>query len=463
MKINRFTAVVWLAVTLAGPAVYSQPPPTQISRGLEERTGHGLNPSPKAGSFVIPDGVSLSDGLSEDEAVAIALWNNAAFQAELAALGLARADLIEAGLLRNPSLTLIFPISPKLIEAVANWPFEALWQRPRRVAAARLELDRVTESLMQSGLNLVRDVRVAYADLALAGERSRIATEAVRERGQIAEIVSARLRAGDISELETSAARLDARLAEEQATRLAHEVALAADRLRALLGLAKDGPSFNLSPSSMDQTGASPSPAVKVSARAAPALEMPGSGVVGELIKQALAGRPELKAAELAIEAAGQRAKWERSKILNLSGIVKEYGRSSNGFEQGPGLQVELPIFHRNQGGLTRAEAEIERAARQYIAISHRVALEVREAYTQLAQARASLDLWRARVLPPIEEDIRRAERAYAAGDVSYLFVLETTRRLTDARLREAELKAALERATAQLEHSIGRRLIANL
>jgi outer membrane protein, heavy metal efflux system len=175
-----------------------------------------------------------------------------------------------------------------------------------------------------------------------------------------------------------------------------------------------------------------------------------------------LDARPELKAAQLAIEAAGQRAKWERSRILAVSAIAKEYGRGADGFEQGPGAQIELPIFNRNKGGISRAEAEIERAAKQLIAARQRVVAEVREAYAQLTQARESSDLWRARLLPPLEDDIRVAERAYKAGDASYLFVLETTRRLTDARLREIELQAATARAFIALERSVGRRLIAN-
>ena len=78
-----------------------------------------------------------------------------------------------------------------------------------------------------------------------------------------------------------------------------------------------------------------------------------------------------------------------------------------------------------------------------------------------MAQARESHQLWLARVAPSLEDDIRSAERAYKAGDVSYLFVLETTRRLTDARLREAELQAATSRALIALERSVGRRLFA--
>jgi cobalt-zinc-cadmium efflux system outer membrane protein len=96
------------------------------------------------------------------------------------------------------------------------------------------------------------------------------------------------------------------------------------------------------------------------------------------------------------------------------------------------------------------------------IAARQRVAAEVREAYAQLAQARELREQWRARLLPPLEDDIRSAERAYKAGDVSYLFVLETSRRLTDARLREAEMQAAAARALIALERSVGRRLIAN-
>jgi cobalt-zinc-cadmium efflux system outer membrane protein len=241
---------------------------------------------------------------------------------------------------------------------------------------------------------------------------------------------------------------------------------IARDRLRATLGVANNDQGFEiiLSPASEPAV-------VDPAARAKTQSATPANGdsdpqtILNRLIEQALEARPELKAAQLAIEAAGQRAKWERSRILAVSAIAKEYGRGggdAHGFEQGPGLQIDLPIFNRNRGGISRAEAEIERAAKQLIAARQRVVAETREAYAQLTQARESSDLWRARLLPPLEEDIHSAERAYKAGDVSYLFVLETTRRLTDARLREIDLRAATARALIALERSVGRRLIAN-
>ncbi len=461
----KWLAAFFSLILLSAPALsQKKTQPADVSKEVEARTGHKINTAAKAAGWTLPEGVSLDDGLTEDDAVAIALWNNPALQAEMTALGLARADLIEAGQLRNPSLTLIFPFSTRILESVANWPFEALWQRPRRVAAAKLEQERVGESLVSRALDLVRDTRLAYADYASRERRASVAAEATRERGEIVTIVNARFRAGDISELETSGARLDARLAEEQTTRFAHDVVIARDRLRALLGVANSEPGFEiiLSPAT-EPAGVDQSVSLKTRATTpAASVASDQSETLNGLIEQALDARPELKAAQLAIEAAGQRAKWERSRILAVSAIAKEYGRGADGFEQGPGAQIELPIFNRNKGGISRAEAEIERAAKQLIAARQRVVAEVREAYMQLTQARESSDLWRARLLPPLEDDIRSAERAYKAGDASYLFVLETTRRLTDARLREAELQAATARALIALERSVGRRLIAN-
>jgi len=458
---KRLFALILMIVILGGCA--SKRPSqvsTKVSKRIEEHTGHGLNPS-SSSAFALPPGVSPDDGLTEDEAVAVALWNNAAFQADLTALGFARADLIEAGQLRNPILTLLLPWGPKQLEFTAGFPLEVFWQRPRRVAAAKIDFERVAESLVQTGLNLVRDVRVVYADVALADDRARIASESLRQRTEIAQIVDARLRLGDISEAETSSARLDVRQAEALAVRTGIDAAAAKDRLRFLLGMAASDTSFELVAASsgvavaavtyqnaVASTSTSPLPTTQASQQ-----------TLNELVKQALAARPDLRAAELAIEAAGKRAKWERSRIFSISALLDANAKGTEGFEAGPGLQADIPIFNRNQGGISRAEAEIERAARQYVAVRDRIASEVQEAYRQLLQARETLASLRGQILPQIEEDIRISERAYAAGDIAYLSVLETTRRRYDVRLQDADANAALRRATAQLERAVGRKL----
>lgn len=457
VNMKKLIALISLGVILSGCTSRSSQVSTQVSKRIEERTGHGLNPNSQS-AFAVPPGVKLDDGLSEDEAVAVALWNNAAFQADLTALGFARSDLIEAGQLRNPMLSLLLPWGPKQLEFTASLPLEVFWQRPRRVAAAKVDLERVAESLVQTGLNLVRDARVAYADLIRADDRARIASESLRQRSEIAQIVEARLRLGDISELETSTARIDARQAEELAARTNSEAGLAKDRLRFLLGMGASDTSFGLVAYSPIATTGSGQYQNVIASGPAPSNEQPNDQL-SDLVKQAFAARPDLRAAELAIEAAGKRAKWERSRIFSISAILDANAKGTKGFEAGPGVQAELPIFNRNKGGITRAEVEIERASRQYVAARHRIALEVQEAYRQVLQTRETLGALRGHILPQIEEDIRIAQKAYAAGDVAYLFVLETSRRLYEARLQDADASAAFRRATAQLERAVGRKL----
>lgn len=416
------------------------------------------SPRPQSAPVKLPAGVTLDDGLSEDEAVAIALWNNAALQFDLAQLGLAQADLIEAGLLRNPTLQVLLPLGFQQFEMLASLPSEVLWQRKRRVAAAKLEYDRIAKSLEQNGLNLARDVRVAYVNLALAEARKRVADQAVQLRGEIVRITNARLRLGDISELEASAVQVELATAEEQRVRFARDIDLAQERLKFLLGDTQRALSFRIAPPAPQDAPIIPA-SITIAAPVAGTTAAPVAGdALDALLADAFAHRPDLRAAELAIEAAAARAKWERSRLFSLAALLSIKRGEGLGFSPRPGFSAELPIFHRNQGGIARADADVARASKQYLSVKEQIAAEVREAFVQYQQAREALAVYRARLLPQTQAAVALAEQSYRRGEQPYLFVLETSRQAVDARLREAELQADIERATAQLTRSIGRK-----
>ena len=181
--------------------------------------------------------MNLEDGVTQEEAVAVALWNSPSFQATLSDLGVARADLAEAGLLRNPILSLLFPFGPKQLEFTLQYPFEALWQRPSRVAAARLNAQAIGERLVWDALSLVAQVRTAHADAVIADRRLVLATENADLVRRLADIIDARLRAGDISELEARAPRTEAAQADLVRRGAEHDRNLARLTLAALLGL----------------------------------------------------------------------------------------------------------------------------------------------------------------------------------------------------------------------------------
>ncbi len=177
-------------------------PLVPLSGDVLNRTGQDLGPGKAACDLVFDDWVNWEDGLSEEEAIAVGLWNNPAYQELLADLQIAEADIIEAAQLQNPQVITMFPVGPKQWEFALQVPLDVLWLRPIRVSAADLEANRVAERLVQDGLNVVRDVRFAYIDWQLALERARLAEQGAKLRADVARIAEARLDAGDVAELD---------------------------------------------------------------------------------------------------------------------------------------------------------------------------------------------------------------------------------------------------------------------
>lgn len=407
-----------------------------VSDELKKRTGHTLRNSPNQG---LPPGVSLVGGwITAQGAVAAALWNNTALQADLASLDVTRADLIEAGLFRNPSFSMLLPAGPKPFEFLLAWPIEELWQRKHRVKAAQANYDAVAISLVQNGLNLVRDVRLAHADLWTAQERTRTLRESADLRERIAALTDRRRDNGEGTGLDVNIARADALSVRELANHSASDIDVMRSRLRRLLGM----------PEGVQPLTAVPDP------------ETAQTPTIGALLEMAMSNRPDLRAAELDIETTAQRAKWQRSRILAmLTPTLSSKEVGDFGLRSGPGLNAEIPALSRNRGQISKADAEVLRAGRVYASAKDRVEQEVVEAYERLRQAQDSLEQIRQQVLPPVNEAVRLTERAYLNGDVSLLNVLEANRQRYDIALRELEARAAAYRAIAELERAIGRSL----
>jgi cobalt-zinc-cadmium efflux system outer membrane protein len=432
-----FTAVAFVLLVAGCQTAPCAPDRSAVSVSLSQRVGHSVPDCIEPGEITFPPGATLEDGVTEDEAVSIALWNNAAFQELLVDLGLARGDLIQAGLLPNPEFVYYWPVSDKPFKYLFDLPIEALWLRPIRVRSAASEADRTAERLTQAGLDLMRDVRQAYADVVLAKERVRIAGESVTLRGRIAELAEARLKAGDISPQEGATARIDALQAQQDATRAGLEVPVLEERLRNLMGI---------SPLRVPLTlDAGPPPRC-------------GTLDTEFLTGEAIGSRPDALAAAEAVAAAEARVRLARIGWVRFLGIA-DATSGNNGHVLGPALRVTVPLFNRNQGGVARAEAELERALRNQKTVEYQIILDVNRSYFQFQQACGELEILREKVRPEVEGAVRRAQGAYQEGNVPIFIVLETTRQLLDNYLREAQLHGDLRRSWAELERSVGQRL----
>lgn len=409
-----------------------------VSEAVRSQFGAELGTELEPGTTHIPPGALIDDGISDEEAVQIALWNNAAYQELLAELEISSAQLLDAGLISDPQFTIFFPVGPKQLEFTAFQAVDALWLQPVRVRAAELDLDRVSQTMVQNGLDVIRDVRVAHAGLVLAQQQATLAGEAETLRQEIAALTQKRLDAGDISELEATTAQIDALQAKAAAGRAAQDVDLARHQLRTLIGLTMQA----------DQIDAVAGEDVTVSGQDADVL-----------VSTALAMRPDLRAAEITIEAAGKRAGLAENQFMNLDAAFDANGSGDRGFESGPGLRFTIPIFNRNQGGIAIAHAQWQRAARQYVTARDRVTLEVRTAHTRLEQAQQNLQLLRTEILPALRQAEQLARRNYEIGGATYFLVLQTSGQYLDSRMRELQLQADVQRAVAELERGVGTRL----
>ena len=409
-----------------------------VSSKVAARTGHSLVSELGCGQVVYPNGASLSDGLSEEEAVLIALWNNAAFQEQLVDWKIAHGDLVQAGLLPNPELYYVASAPDKPFRYAVNVPIEALWLRPIRIAAAERESNRVCERLTQAGLDLIRDTRQGYADLQLARGRLRVADQAEELRQRITTFAQKRLDGGDASPQEVATAKIDSLQAKQDVVRIRQDVALAEERLRNVLGLSDDRTPL---------TPIDPPPPVR------------GDFDADVLSAEAVSSRPDLLAVAQAADAAQERLRLAQIGWFQFLGIADATNGRNTGHEFGGGFRMTLPIFNHNEGAIARAEAEWEKLCRQKQTMHNQIVLDVRQAHLRYAQARAELEVLDGQTRPEVAGAIERASAAYRDGDVGYILVLQTSRQLIDTELRQEQLHAELRRAWAELERSVGRHL----
>src|SRR5688572_1982390 len=118
---------------------------------------------------------ALADGLGLKEATGLVLLNNRRLQAGFLALGVARADYVQAGLLENPSLSLAFLFpdgggrtrwTADLVGSVAG-----IWRIPSQQALAKAGIEEQVLELSRFAGELVASVRETYfRGVAVQGE-----------------------------------------------------------------------------------------------------------------------------------------------------------------------------------------------------------------------------------------------------------------------------------------------------
>ena len=339
----------------------------------------------------------LQQELTQESAVQIALLNNRELQATYVSLGVAQADLVEAGLLDNPVFTLIWyhgsaGVAPEL-SVVQD--FIGLLSLTARKKVGQAAADRVTFEVASRIVGMASDVKAQYYTLVGDAQALELAQQVVSATEAAAELAERQRAAGNLS-LRDQALQ-QAFYAQTLLDLAQAQAALAADRekLNRLLGL----------------WGADTRWRIPEHLPAVPR-ELPS---LGDLEARAIEQRLDLAAAKKQAEGAAQALNLIRQfRYLGPLGIGVAYKREANGEHfAGPTVELGLPIFNQSQARVARAELELERSRQQVSALAVDIRSQAREARTRVAAAHQVVGHYRGVLLPLQETIVGETQKQY--------------------------------------------------
>jgi cobalt-zinc-cadmium efflux system outer membrane protein len=386
---------------------------SDVSKTVEERSGDKIswsNGSETAGEVDKKLRSTLNGKLTADQVVQIALLNNRELQALYSNLGIAQADLIQAGLLRNPifDAAITFPISGGRpdFELTAVMNFLDLFYIPlrKRVAAARFE--EVKLRVTGAVLDFVGQTRRAFY-LHQAREQMLELRETIVQALSASVEVARRLHeAGNISDLDFVRQRAPMEAAKLMLRSTEADVVQSRELLNVFLGLWGEDTQWIIDNRLPD---------------------IPPEPLETEAIERVAIERSvELANARQRIVAAGEELGYAKSTALLPDwGIGTRGERREGPWTVGPVLEFPIPLFDQGQGRTGRAGAELRRTQQEYYALAVRIRSAARLARDRLLAARDRSLYYRDVLLPLHERIVNESQLHYNAMQLGVFELLQ--------------------------------------
>jgi outer membrane protein TolC len=177
------------------------------------------------------------------------------------------------------------------------------------------------------------------------------------------------------------------------------------------------------------------------------------------LLSRAREARPELRAADARVrarEAAVALARREYLPDFRVRGAYDTIWQESD-LQPMVGVELNVPLRRaRRAAALDEAEASLEAARSEGLALGDEVRLSVERALAELAEAHHALEIFRDRMLPAAKDRVASARAAFETGQSDFSTVIDAERDLRDAELGYEETVVAVSRRHAELARATG-------
>ncbi|HMG55174.1 MAG TPA: TolC family protein [Kofleriaceae bacterium] len=366
-----------------------------------------------------------SDEVTADQAVALYRERSPRLAASRAAIDVTAADLVDAAIYPNPTLSLdttnivqgqdTFGHSQEL--AGIDVPILIGGQRGHRARAAEARIAARRAELQVDQARAEIEIRRRFLSLLAAQQRAAALATALDDATAVRAIVAGRQQAGAKSPYELERTELALAAIASKRDEAGTGITAAAGALAAAVGI----------PGWLPRAAGGFEPPAPASS-AGPAAEHPAllAGVAA-----AAAARQDQAAA---------RAEAVPTPSLQLQGLATT---DPQGIALTVGISLPLPVFDRNQGAIARARAQQRAAELEHRAAGVELAADLARAAAVEAARCDAVARFRAGAIERLPRVRAMAEASYRSGQGGIVELLDALDAITEARLRDIELVAS--------------------
>lgn len=399
--------------------------------------------------LVQPLVIDGNGGFSPDEIAVMAVIVSPALRALRDQRGVARAQVIQAGILPNPQLSESIDIphgnaDPSYVSAHTlglSWDVSALLTRHDAMEAARASAEAVDLQVAWEEWQVAQDARLrAFRLLAM---RAQLPLARAIESGLEANLIALRQGLAGGHKTMTDLTAATDLLTQARNNRLTLEQSITADRLALNVALAqsvdhdmeiKPGTNFPVLPHDTRATD--------------------------ELLAGIENRRLDLVA--LALGYRSQEATLRSAVKAQFPKIGLSFSRASDTSDVktlGGGVSIELPVFDRRQGVIAGAKATRQQLFDEYYARLAEARAEVRQILENLTATRAQLEE-ATQSLPDLEQLAASYDKAFQSHNADVLAYRDAQAALATRRMEESKLRQNVLELSVALEIATGRPLL---